>query len=73
VPQPTKELVRALAEANGLTIPEERVELVLRQYENLLRNLEAINSLPLPVEAEPAFVFALPLQSATILTRGRED
>ena len=49
MPQPTKELVRALAEANGLTIPEERVELVLRQYENLLRNLEAINSLPLTV------------------------
>ena len=57
MPQPTKELIRALAEANGLAIPEERLELVLRQYESFLRSLDQINTLPLPLEAEPAIVF----------------
>jgi hypothetical protein len=72
VQQPTKELVRALAAANGLNIPEERLELVLRQYESFLRSLEEINSLPLAVEAEPAFVFSLPSQPAAMPAAGRE-
>jgi len=58
----TKEFIRTLAAANGLTIPEERLELVLRQYEAFLRSLRAINSLSLPMETEPAFLFSLPSQ-----------
>jgi len=74
VPQPTKELIRALAEANGLAIPEERLELVLRQYESFLRSLEQINTLPLPLEAEPAILFGHPSPAATVPGRGgRED
>ena len=56
----TKEFIRTLAAANGLTIPEERLELVLRQYESFMRTLEEINLLPLPREAEPAIVYSLP-------------
>ena len=71
--QPTKELIRELAAANGLTIPEGRLELVLRQYESFLRSLQEINSLPLPIEAEPAIVFALPHGATAIDGRKRED
>jgi hypothetical protein len=55
----TKEFIRTLAAANGLTIPEERLELVLRQYESFLRTLEEINSVLLAREAEPAIVYSL--------------
>ena len=71
--QATREFIRALAEANGLTIPEERLDLVLRQYENFLRSLNELNSLPLPLEAEPAFVFGLSSALATNPVPGRED
>ena len=73
MPQPTKELIRALAEANGLAIPEERLELVLRQYESFLRSLDQINTLPLPLEAEPAILFGHPSIAASVPGRGRED
>jgi hypothetical protein len=52
----TPELIRTLATANGLAIPEERLELVLRQYESYLRTLHEIESIPLPPETEPSFV-----------------
>ena len=58
----TKEFIRTLAAASGLKIPGERLELVLRQYEGFLRTLREINSLSLPRETEPAFVFSLPSQ-----------
>jgi hypothetical protein len=73
VAQATREFVRALAEANGLTLPEERLDLVLRQYENFLRSLNELNTLPLPVEAEPAFVFGLSSALATNPVPGRKD
>jgi hypothetical protein len=60
----TRDMVRALAAANGLTIPEERLELVRRQYEGYLRTLEQLDALELPRETEPATVFALPVASA---------
>jgi hypothetical protein len=49
----TNEFIRTLAAVNGITIPEERVELVRRQYENFLRDLAVINTLALPREAQP--------------------
>lgn len=51
----TNESIRTLAAANGLTIPEQRLDLVRRQYEGFLRTLAELNTLPLPREAEPAF------------------
>ena len=49
----TREALKALAAANGLDIPDERLDLVLRQYENLNRTLSRLETLPLPREAEP--------------------
>jgi hypothetical protein len=72
MPQPTKDFIRALAEANGLTIPDERLDLVLRQYESLLRSLTELNKLQLPLEAEPAFVFGLHSTPAPNVGRPRE-
>jgi hypothetical protein len=73
VQQPTKDFVRTLAAANGIQIPEERLELVVRQYDSFMRTLEQINSLPLPAESEPAFVFALPFRppAAPLTDRGK--
>ena len=49
----TKELLRELALANGVNLPEERLDAVLRQYQNYLRALARIDTLPLPREIEP--------------------
>jgi hypothetical protein len=48
------DFIRTLAAANGLRIPDERLELVRRQYESFLRTLIELETLPLPREAEPA-------------------
>jgi hypothetical protein len=58
----TRDFIRTLAAANGLTIPEDRLDVVLRQYEGFMRTLEKINTLPLPRESEPATTYSLPLQ-----------
>jgi len=55
----TREALKALAAANGLDIPDERLDLVLRQYESLNRTLARLDTLSLPREAEPAHVFPL--------------
>ena len=63
-PAMTKDFIRTLAAANGLTIPEERLDLVLREYESFLRTLAEINTLPLARESEPAVIFSLGTQHA---------
>jgi hypothetical protein len=50
----TGEFIKSLAAANGIDLPDERVELVRRQYESLMRSLTIINALPIPRETEPA-------------------
>ena len=54
-----RDSLRALASANGLTIAEERLDLVLREYLNLMQTLQELNALELSSEAEPADIFAL--------------
>ena len=61
----TRETLRILAAANNLRVSEERLDLVLREYESLLRSLAALDALPLPREAEPANVFSLAVPSAS--------
>ena len=61
----TRETLRVLAAANGLRVPDERLDLVLREYESLLRSLAELNALPLAKEAEPASVFSLPVLPAS--------
>ena len=51
----TNEFIRTLAAASGITIPDERLDLVRRQYESFLRTLAEIDTLRLGPETEPAF------------------
>ena len=51
--------IKNLAEANGLTIPEERLEAVLRQYQSFLRTIERMDEVPIEKEIEPAIDFSL--------------
>ena len=55
----TTRLVRTLAAANGIEIPEERLEGVRAQYEAFLKSLVEINSVTLSRESEPAIAFSL--------------
>jgi hypothetical protein len=50
----TGDFIRTLAAANGIDLPDERVELVRREYDTLLRTLATLDSLPLTRETEPA-------------------
>jgi hypothetical protein len=61
----TRDTIRTLAAANGLTIPEERLDLVLEQYQSFLRTLAQIDTLDLPRETEPATTFGLPGPDST--------
>jgi hypothetical protein len=68
----TIDYIRTLAAATGLEIPEERLPLVLKEYESLLRTVAEIDSLPLPREAEPAAIVTLaPPQAAAPQERKR--
>jgi hypothetical protein len=53
-----QDFIRNLAEANGLTIPEERLEVVLRQYQSFLRTIERMDSVPVEKEVEPAIDYS---------------
>ena len=55
----TRDFIRSLAAANGLTIPDERLDVVQRQYESFLRALEEIQQLELPRETEPSILYTL--------------
>jgi hypothetical protein len=55
----TKDFIRTLAAANGLTIPEERLDVVQRQYESYLRTLDEIEHLELPRETDPSILYTL--------------
>jgi hypothetical protein len=58
----TDEFIRTLAAANGLRIPDERLELVRRQYADFVRTMTELETLPLSREAEPA-TFLVPAAS----------
>ena len=53
----TKELLRALALTQGVTLPEARLDAVLKQYQAYLQSLARMESLPIPREAEPEILF----------------
>ncbi len=55
----TNDIIRALAVANGLRIPEERLERVRKQYEMYLEQLQRLDAFELDRGAEPAVVFTL--------------
>ena len=53
----TKELLRTLALTQGVNLPDERLDAVLRQYQNYLQSLARMESLPLSREVEPEILF----------------
>ena len=62
----TKELIRTLAIAQGVNLPDERLDAVLRQYQNYLQSLARMESLPLSREAEPEILFTHQMGSDAI-------
>ena len=54
-------MVRALAEANGISIPDDRLDIVLEQYRTYLELLSHLDTFLLAREAEPAVKFELPV------------
>ena len=55
----TKETIKTLAQANGLPIPEERLERVLHQYQGFMRLIEQLDAYELKMDEEPQTVFTL--------------
>jgi hypothetical protein len=43
----TKELLKSLALANGVDLPDQRLDAVLKQYQEYLKLLAQLDSLPL--------------------------
>jgi hypothetical protein len=54
----TAQTIQELARANGLEIPEERLELVKKDYEGFLQLIQRINTFPLDPDAEPMITFS---------------
>ena len=67
----TREFIRTLAAANGITLPEDRLELVRVQYQSFLRGLVEINSLPMPPETEPSIMYSLAPPAASLSDPGK--
>ena len=55
----TIETIRALARSNGLDIPEERLEIVLKDYAGFLELMKEVDSFPLDMTAEPITTLSL--------------
>lgn len=54
-----KDLMRAIARANGRPLSEERVDADLPAYKNFLLALERLDAYKFALEDEPAFHFSL--------------
>jgi hypothetical protein len=60
--------IKALAEANGINFPDDRLDLILRQYQGFLRTLEEIDKATFARETEPAITFSNTLPSLLATT-----
>jgi hypothetical protein len=64
--QEIKDTIRTLAKAVGLSLSEERIEVVLPQFKANLEYIATVDAFELPLEAEPSTIFQLsPKKSAT--------
>jgi hypothetical protein len=52
-------MVRALSRVAGIPLSEERIDVVLPAYRDLLANVDAYSALDVPVDEEPAVSFDL--------------
>ena len=57
--QDIKEIMKAIARANGRPLSDERIEADLPAYKNYLAAIDRLNAYPFKVEDEPAFHFSL--------------
>ena len=55
----SNEMIKLLALANGLNLPDSRLDSVRRQYESYLQQLERLDAFELDRGAEPATTFTL--------------
>jgi len=55
----TKDTIKTLAQANGLPLPDERLERVLHQYQNFMRLIGRLDAYELKMEEEPETIFTL--------------
>ena len=55
----SKETLKSLAGANGINLPDERLERVLNQYKKYLELLARVDAYDLKREAEPETIFTL--------------
>jgi Asp-tRNA(Asn)/Glu-tRNA(Gln) amidotransferase C subunit len=55
----TKETIKTLAQANGLSLPDERLERVLHQYQTFMRLIERLDAYQLKMDEEPQTIFTL--------------
>ena len=62
--QDLKDVMRAIAKANGRPLSDERIEIDLPAYKNYLAAIERLNAYQFAVEAEPAFHFSYKRDSA---------
>jgi hypothetical protein len=52
-------LIPAMSQFTGIPIAESRLDAVIPAYQNLLRDVERLNELPVPAEVEPAIGFVV--------------
>ena len=57
--QAIKEIMKAIAMANGRPLSDERIDADLPAYKNYLAAIERLNAYNFAVEDEPAFHFSL--------------
>jgi len=57
-----KALIQTLAQASGISIPDDRLEVVLKQYRTYLGLLNQLESFTLKQEAEPSVTFRVPAE-----------
>jgi hypothetical protein len=55
----TKDVIKSLAQVHGVNIPDDRLDSVLKQYQNYLETLRRLESLPIGREAEPEIIYSL--------------
>jgi len=55
----TKEVLKSLAQLQGVDIPNERLDAVFKQYQSYIETLEQLDSLPLARESEPEITYSL--------------
>jgi hypothetical protein len=62
--QDIKDIMRAIARANGRPLSDERIEVDLPAYKNYLAAIERLSAYQFAVEDEPAFHFSYKRRAA---------